>query len=99
MRKSWFTRGKVGLLVGLLIGSTWTVSAQKYYGPSAGTGTGSSCAFLPKVSLTATDLRKGIETTGVTTEAGIYQVPALTPDTYKLEARATKFKKLTRGPL
>src|ERR1700720_1202223 len=99
MRKSRFTLAKLCVLAGLLTGSIRTLSAQQYYGALTGTVTDSSGAVVPNVSIKVTNLKKGTESAAVTNEAGIYRVPGLTPDTYKLEAAAPNFKKFAREPL
>ena len=99
MRKSRFTLAKLCVLAGLLTASTRTLSAQQYYGALTGTVTDSSGAVVPNVSIKVTNLKKGTESAAVVNEAGIYRVPGLTPDTYKLEAVAPNFKKFAREPL
>jgi len=99
MQKSWFIRAKRCVLAALLTGLIGTLSAQQYYGTLTGTVTDISGAVVPNVAVKVTNIKKGTESAAVTNDVGIYRVPGLTPDTYRLEASASNFKKLTREPL
>jgi hypothetical protein len=49
-------------------------------------------AFIPGVTVTATNTRTGVVTTAVTNESGAYNIPSLLPGTYKLTAELPGFK-------
>src|SRR5262249_25617661 len=52
----------------------------------------SSQAFIPGVTITATNTQTGVMTTTVTNEAGTYNIPSLLPGVYKLSAELPGFK-------
>src|SRR5882672_8259308 len=43
-------------------------------------------AFIPGVTVTATNTQTGVATTVITNEAGAYNIPSLLPGIYKLSA-------------
>jgi hypothetical protein len=49
-------------------------------------------AFIPGVTVTATNTQTGIVTTTITNESGTYTIPSLLPGTYKLTAELPGFK-------
>ena len=49
-------------------------------------------AFIPGVSVTATNTQTGVTTTVITNESGTYNIPGLLPGTYKLTAELAGFK-------
>src|SRR5215471_1202388 len=51
-----------------------------------------SQAFIPGVTVTATNTQTGVVTTIITNESGAYSIPGLLPGTYKLTAELTGFK-------
>ena len=51
-----------------------------------------SQAFIPGVTVTATNTGTGVATTVITNESGAYSIPSLLPGTYKLTAELTGFK-------
>src|SRR5215468_10219103 len=52
----------------------------------------SSQAFIPGVTVTATNTQTGVVTTMVSNESGTYNIPSLLPGTYKLTAELPGFK-------
>src|SRR5262245_43678617 len=52
----------------------------------------SSGAYIPGVTVTATNTQTGIATTAVTNEAGAYDIRSLLPGTYRLSAELPGFK-------
>jgi hypothetical protein len=51
-----------------------------------------SQAFIPGVSVTATNTQTGVVTTVITNESGTYNLPSLLPGTYSLRAELTGFR-------
>src|SRR5215813_15433049 len=49
-------------------------------------------AFIPGVTVTATNTQTNVVTTAVTNESGTYNIPSLLPGTYKLSAELPGFK-------
>src|SRR5262245_50396748 len=50
-------------------------------------------AVVPKVTVTATNEKTGVARSGVTNSEGSYQIPALLPGTYRVDAETSGFKK------
>src|SRR5262247_3679484 len=59
-------------------------SAQVGGGSIQGTVLDSSNAALPRATVTATNLATGVETTRLTTDAGVYALIALQPGQYRV---------------
>jgi hypothetical protein len=51
-----------------------------------------SQAFIPGVTVTATNTQTGVTTTVITNESGAFNIPGLLPGTYKLTGELTGFK-------
>src|SRR5437660_7403138 len=51
-----------------------------------------SQAFIPGVTVTATNTQTGVVTTALSNESGTYNIPGLPPGTYKLTAELPGFK-------
>jgi Carboxypeptidase regulatory-like domain len=51
-----------------------------------------SQAYIPGVTVTATNTQTGVVTTAVSNESGAYNIPSLLPGTYKLTAELPGFK-------
>jgi len=51
-----------------------------------------SQAFIPGVTVTATNTQTGVTTTALTNESGAYNIPSLLPGTYKLTAELAGFR-------
>src|SRR5207249_11722072 len=49
-------------------------------------------AFIPGVTITATNTQTGVTTTVLTNESGAYNIPSLLPGTYKLTAELAGFR-------
>ncbi len=52
----------------------------------------SSQAFIPGVTVTATNIETGVASTAISNESGTYNIPSLLPGTYKLTAELPGFK-------
>lgn len=68
--------------------------AQENRGAITGTALDSSGAVIPGVSITLTDLNRGLKYTVISSGAGGFTVPALTVGQYRVEAQKEGFKKL-----
>src|SRR3954468_11659128 len=51
-----------------------------------------SSAYIPGVTVTATNTQTGVVTSAVTNESGAYNIPSVLPGTYKLTAELPGFK-------
>src|SRR5439155_13357341 len=71
--------------------STNTI-AQSTYASVSGFVQDPSQAFIPGVTVTATNTQTGVVTTTITNESGTYTIPGLLPGTYKLSAELPGFK-------
>jgi hypothetical protein len=81
----------------------WSIGIVLYFGLSlvafsqstnatvGGTVQDASRAFIPGVTITATNTATGIVTTVLTNEAGVFQFPSLQPGTYELQASLPGF--------
>ena len=69
-----------------------TTSAQSTNASVGGFVQDPSQAFIPGVTVTATNTQTGVVTTAVTNESGAYNITALLPGTYKLTAELPGFK-------
>ncbi len=70
--------------------------ALAQYGASLeGTVTDKSGAVVAGATVTATDQATGVSHSTVTSDAGFYRIPALTPGAYRVDAEAASFKKGT----
>ncbi len=84
------------LSVFLLAPCAW---AQTNAGQITGTVTDSQSAALIGVKITATNLATNVQQTTLTSNAGLYSLPALEPGTYRLAADLTGFNRLNREPI
>src|SRR5262249_32292069 len=66
--------------------------AQSDRGVLTGTVTDNSGAVIPGATVTATNAATNVTASTVTTEGGLYAIPALPPGTYKLRVELTGFK-------
>ena len=71
--------------------STNTI-AQSTYATVSGFVQDPSQAFIPGVTVTATNTQTGVTTTAITNESGAYTIVSLLPGTYKLTAELAGFK-------
>src|SRR6266850_2663592 len=67
-------------------------SAQTGNASAGGFVQDASRAFIPGVSVTATNTQTGVATTVITNEAGAYNIPSLLPGIYKLSAELPGFR-------
>src|SRR5215831_3038744 len=85
--------GAILLLVGLVCGAhVKTVSAQSSNASVGGFVQDPTQAFIPGVTVTATNTQTNVVTTSTTNESGTYTMPSLFPGTYKLTAELPGFK-------
>src|SRR5438067_13370436 len=85
-------RKHVIALIGVcLLFSTYTF-AQTSNATLGGTVSDSTGAFIPGVSITATNIATGIVNTVLSNEAGAYQFASLQTGTYKVSAELSGFK-------
>jgi len=77
------------LLCLLPINSTWAQSGNASVG---GFVQDPSQAFIPGVTITATNTQTGVVTTAISNEAGTYNILSLLPGTYRLTAELPGFK-------
>src|SRR5262245_49130413 len=78
------------VLVSLL--SATNTFAQSTYATVSGFVQDPSQAFIPGVTVTATNTQTGVVTTGITNESGTYTILSLLPGTYRLTAELPGFK-------
>src|ERR1044071_8074573 len=69
-----------------------TTSAQSTNASVGGFVQDSSQAFIPGVTVTATNTQTNVATTALTNEAGTYNITSLLPGTYRLTAELPCFK-------
>src|SRR6516164_3673204 len=69
-----------------------TASAQSGNASVGGFVQDPSQAFIPGVTVTATNTQTGVATTSITNESGTYNIPSLLPGIYKLSAELPGFK-------
>src|SRR5437016_3175930 len=69
-----------------------TTSAQSTNASVGGFVQDASQAFIPGVTVTATNTQTGVVNTVITNESGAYNIPSLLPGTYKLSAELPGFK-------
>src|SRR5437667_2805527 len=69
-----------------------TTSAQSGNASVGGFVQDPSQAFIPGVTVTATNTQTGVVTTALSNESGTYNIPGLLPGTYKLSAELPGFK-------
>src|ERR1044071_4260452 len=69
-----------------------TTSAQSGNASVGGFVQDPSQAFIPGVTITATNTQTGVVRTAVSNESGTYNIPSLLPGTYKLSAELPGFK-------
>ncbi len=69
-----------------------STSAQSANASVGGFVQDASQAYIPGVTVTATNTQTGVVTTTVSNESGTYNIPSLLPGTYKLTAELPGFK-------
>src|SRR5262247_3624432 len=83
-------------IVAVCILATGVLLAPSERGTIRGTVTDSSGSVMPGVTVKAISVDTKIETSTVTTDAGLYSIPQLKPGNYIVEAERSGFKKLKR---
>jgi Carboxypeptidase regulatory-like domain len=83
-------------IISAFILATAVLVAQSERGTIRGTVTDASGSIMPGVTVKAINVNTGIETSTVTTEAGLYSIPQLKPGNYRVEIERPGFKKLNR---
>jgi hypothetical protein len=73
--------------------------AQTNAGAITGTVTDQHHAVIDGARVTATNLATNVQQATVTSNAGVYSIPALEPGTYRLTAEMAGFNKLLREPI
>src|SRR5215468_8886850 len=71
------------------------VFAQSSNGSLSGTVTDAAKAFIPGVSVSATNTETGVVSTGISNESGTYNIPSLLPGVYKVTAELPGFQTQT----
>src|SRR5438874_7083376 len=82
----------LGLVVLVCVVHVETTSAQSGNASVGGFVQDASQAFIPGVTVTATNTQTGVVTTALTNESGAYNFTALLPRTYKLPDKLPGFK-------
>src|ERR1041384_3443357 len=72
-----------------------TAFSQSSNANLSGTVTDAAKAFIPGVTITATNTETGVVSTAVSNETGTYTVPSLLPGTYKVSADLPGFQTQT----
>src|SRR3989441_3275237 len=80
------------IIVLLCFFSTQTILAQSGNASVGGFVQDPTQAYIPGVTVTATNTQTGVVTTAVTNESGTYNISGLLPGTYKLSAELPGFK-------
>ena len=65
--------------------------AQSSNGSLSGTVTDAAKAFIPGVTVTATNTETGVVNSGISNESGTYNIPSLLPGVYKVTAELPGF--------
>ncbi len=87
---------QLGLLLALCCALPLGALAQTMGGSIIGTVTDPNGAVVPAASVTATDVKTGVQTTLQTSQAGIYAFPLLKPDPYTITVKQNGFKTVVR---
>ena len=87
---SFFKAAICGLCV--LLFASGTALAQGERGAITGVVRDPSGAYVPNVTITATDVATNIQSTAQTTDAGVYRISSVQPGTYKVSASVSGFK-------
>jgi len=90
----------LGLITGFLIGGSGACLAQNTdSGDLRGTATDSTGAVVPGVTVTVTDVDKGVVRTYLTDAAGLYDTGAIPEDHYLVKFSREGFETYVRGPV
>jgi len=90
MRRAVFT-----VLVLLYFDPTGNIWGQSGNASVGGFVQDATKAFIPGVTVTATNTQTGVVATAITNESGVYNIPSLLPGTYKLSAELPGFRSQT----
>src|SRR5258708_17705545 len=97
MNNDRFLRSCSAICAAVLFASS--ADGQGASGSFTGTVTDSSGAVIPHVTIVAGNTESGRTWTAETNEAGIYNLTALPPATYKLTAQAQGFKRVATNAI
>src|SRR5437773_8299937 len=86
-------------ITAVLILATVVMAAQSERGTIRGTVTDATGSVMPGVAVKAVNVDTGIETSTVTTDAGLYSIPQVKPGNYRVEAERTGSKTRRRAHL
>src|SRR5580658_3039080 len=90
----------LGLITGFLVSGSGACLAQNTdSGDLRGTATDSTGAVVPGVTVTVTDVDKGVVRTYVTDAAGLYDTGAIPEDHYLVKFSRDGFESYVRGPV
>src|SRR5678816_4771394 len=78
------------LLLGLLFSRV--VLSQNFNASVGGFAQDTTQAFIPGVTITATNKQTGVAATAITNESGAYNIPSLLPGVYRLSAELPGFR-------
>src|SRR5205814_1162990 len=91
VRAAWVVRTLVSLLFGMLLVAA-AAFAQVETGQIAGTVTDESGAVVPNATVAIKNLASNAQRTTVTSPAGSYVIPGLSPGTYQVAISSGSFK-------
>jgi hypothetical protein len=92
-------RGRFFVLVGfmiLILAWPGALLAQSGRGTITGVVKDSSGSIVPAAEIAATNQNTGVETKGITTEAGVFRFPYVMPGKYQITASKSGFKTASR---
>jgi hypothetical protein len=95
----WRVSKSVGLVVlalSFVLSATFAVAQTAGDGAITGTVKDTSGAVVPNATVTARNIATGVETTRVTSSAGVYQISPLIIGTYSVTVSITGFAKFTQ---
>src|SRR5215467_10447782 len=82
-------------LVLVCVGLSIETFPQSSNGSLSGTVTDAAKAFIPGVTVTATNTETGVVNSGISNESGTYNIPSLLPGVYKVTAELPGFQTQT----
>src|SRR5256712_12731921 len=87
------------LVVGTILLSSWTASAQVSSGKVLGVVTDTSGGVLPGASIVVRNLGTGVTRETVSNDRGQYEVPGVQPGRYQIDAEVSGFRRVSHGPI
>ncbi len=93
------TRRAVIMATALCLSLPWMAGAQTSGGRILGVVQDSAAGILPGVTVVVRNLATSISRETVTNERGQYEVTALQPGQYQVEAQLVGFRRYTQGPI